>query len=133
VQEDHKFEQFAYDDIKRWARPRPLFVASILLTQDYSHFLRWVMFNSNKSEEEPWSSRHMACVAVAQAHVASVLKGPKATVFDASGMGWVRLIPEHEDNTYTGVGVSYLVPRVFTLLQIGWENIVAGSTGIFAT
>jgi hypothetical protein len=91
------------------------------------------MFNSNKSEEEPWSSRHKACIAVSQIHVKSVLKGPKATVFDGSGMGWVTMIPEHEDNTDTGVGVSYLVPRVFTLLQIGWENIDAGMTGTFAT
>ena len=50
--------------------------------------------------------------------------------FDVWGYAWVYLIsaldggPEDEYDAHTPVGISYLIPRVYSLLQgPGWQNI----------
>ena len=37
-----------------------------------------------------------------------------------------------EDKGYTQVGVSFLVPRVFSLLEIGWHAVDVGTQDVFA-
>jgi hypothetical protein len=52
-----------------------------------------------------------------------VLKGPPPEDFDAKGRGFVELVSLDEKEGEQWVGLSYLVPRVYTLLEgPGWKN-----------
>jgi len=73
------------------------------------------------------------CVAVGQTHLESVLQGPSAEEFDALGQGFVDLVPLDPGAHYTSVGLSYLVPRVYSLLRWGaWHRIEVGDEDVFA-
>ncbi|KAI8939244.1 hypothetical protein NX059_005070 [Plenodomus lindquistii] len=59
----------------------------------------------------------------AQEELETVLEGPPAEEFDADGAGFVVLVSLDEEEDYQHVGLSYLVPRIYTLLEgPGWEN-----------
>lgn len=83
---------------------------------------------------KPFSTRHLACVAISQLHVEEVLKSPAPNRFDALGQGYVALIAAETDDGdegHTGAGLSFLVPRVFSVLEIGWHAVVVGVQGIY--
>ena len=68
---------------------------------------------------------------VRQLQLEQMLKGPPAEEFDASGAGFLTLVSLDEDEDYQMVGLSYLVPRIYTLLGgPGWENIVVDGVAI---
>jgi hypothetical protein len=79
----------------------------------------------------PSTSRHHAFIAVYQHTLHQVLtKAPPAEEFDAYGIGFVTLVSKHENEGRFNVGLSYLVPRVYTLLDAcGWDN-VAPADGV---
>ena len=54
-----------------------------------------------------------------------MLKGPPAEKFDACGAGFLTLVSLDGDEDSQLVGLSYLVPRIYALLEgPGCENIV---------
>jgi hypothetical protein len=76
--------------------------------------------------------RHLACVAVAQFDLETVLNGPPAEEFDVEGSGFVDLISYDAEEGSTSVGLSYLLPRVYALLENGgWELIKGDGESIF--
>lgn len=95
------------------------------------HFKKYIEQSGEKSLGSP---RYRACIAVAQVHVDRVLKkGPKPEKFDAAGMGWVDLVSIDEKEGYVGVGLSYLFPRVYSLLDaLGWHIIDVGTEDVYA-
>lgn len=61
----------------------------------------------------------------------SVLRGPSAEKFDADGFGYVTLVSLKKDEGHMSVGMSYLVPRVYALLEsCGWDNFAVGDTDV---
>lgn len=77
--------------------------------------------------------RGEACIAVEQFYIDRVLsKGPPAAKFDSGGMAWVDVISEDVDEGYTAVGLSYLFPRAYSLLELGWHQIAVGNEDVFA-
>lgn len=95
------------------------------------HFKKYLEQNSEKNLGTP---RHRACIAVVQAHVDRVLKkGPKPEKFDYAGIGWVDLVSVDAKEGYVGVGLSYLLPRVYSLLDaLGWHIIDVGTEDVYA-
>jgi hypothetical protein len=74
----------------------------------------------------------MACMAVSQFHVERVLlNDPPSDVFDVNGNGWVDLISIDPDEGYQAVGLSFLFPRAYSLLVIGWHQIAVGHEDVF--
>jgi hypothetical protein len=58
-------------------------------------------------------------------------EAPSPSEFDAYGRGFVDLISANESEGEMFVGVSYLVPRVYTLLDgCGWDNVYPGECEI---
>ena len=55
-------------------------------------------------------------------HIEAVVEGPPAEEFDASGEGYVMLISRDEEKDVTFVGLSYLLPNIYSLLEIGWST-----------
>lgn len=85
-------------------------------------------------EEESATTRFHACVMVRQIHVERVLNGPPPEEFDAFGMGFVDLVSINKKEGYTSVGASYLLPRVYSLLEtIGWHFVDVGEEDVFCT
>lgn len=83
---------------------------------------------------DEYGQRNMACIAVSQYHVDCVLlEGPPPNVFDVNGMGWVDLISVDPDEGYSAVGLSFLFPRAYSLLDIGWHQIAVGPENVFAS
>ena len=75
----------------------------------------------------------MACIAVSQFHVERVLlDGPPPDVFDVNGNGWVNLISIDPDEGYQAIGLSFLFPRAYSLLEIGWHQIAVGHENVFS-
>jgi hypothetical protein len=66
--------------------------------------------------------RFRACVMVEKCHIEAVAEGPPAEEFDASGEGFVTLVSRDQEEDVTFVGLSYLVPRIYSLLEIGWST-----------
>jgi hypothetical protein len=54
----------------------------------------------------------------------SVFEGPPAEEYDVEGEGSVDLVSLDENEGTQTVGLSFLVPRIYDLLEIGWEQIV---------
>lgn len=76
-------------------------------------------------EKDYWlgTPRHHACVRVDKFLLETVRDGPKPEDFDANGTGFVELVSLDEREGETYVGLSYLVPRIYILLNgPGWEN-----------
>lgn len=74
--------------------------------------------------------RFLACAMVTKGNLQSVLNGPPAEEYDAYGSGrlWLVSIEEDEDQL---VGLSYMVPRIYTLLGgPGWENFATDGVAI---
>ena len=58
-------------------------------------------------------------MTVLQFHVERVLlDGPPPDVFDVYGKVWVDLISIDPDEGYQAVGLSFLFPRAYSLLEI---------------
>ena len=73
--------------------------------------------------------RGMLCIMVGQEHVDSVLRGPPAGEFDAEGRGYVALVSAVDEDDMTYAGLSYLAPRIFSLMGgPGWEMIAEDYT-----
>jgi hypothetical protein len=48
-------------------------------------------------------------------------------------MGWVDLVSVDAKEGYVGVGLSYLFPRVYSLLDaLGWHIIDVGTEDVYA-
>ena len=104
-------------------------------------FRKWV---ENGSEANHATSRHHACVMVDQEALETIFKeGLDPEEFDSFGESWVYLVSKEDEGNgdydaedwiqeedgkrekvwVTRVGLSYLVPRVFELLDgPGWHN-----------
>ncbi|KAF2795651.1 hypothetical protein K505DRAFT_416289 [Melanomma pulvis-pyrius CBS 109.77] len=85
-------------------------------------FARWV---KEGGEKDYWlgTPRHRACIRVDKFLLETVLDGPKPEDFDSIGTGFVELVSLDEREGETYVGLSYLVPRIYILLNgPGWEN-----------
>lgn len=77
-------------------------------------------------------SRFLACVSVEQIHVDGVLNGPPSEEWDGIGEGFVNLVSVNEDEGYTCVGVSYLMPHVYSMVHsIGWHSVDVGEEDVF--
>jgi hypothetical protein len=64
--------------------------------------------------------------------VETVLNGPPAEDFDADGSGFVDLISLDAGEGSTAVGLSYLLPRVYVLLEaLGWDKIKGDGESVF--
>ena len=76
----------------------------------------------------PSTPRHHAFIAVDQVCLETVLKyAPPAEKFDTYGKGFVTLVSHDKREGDFSVGLSYLVPRVYTLLEgCGWDNVYSG-------
>ncbi|KAF2447209.1 hypothetical protein P171DRAFT_430119 [Karstenula rhodostoma CBS 690.94] len=73
----------------------------------------------------PSTARHQAFVAVYQLTLNRILTiAPPPEEFDTDGRGFLSLISHDEREGWFSIGVSYLVPRAYTLLdECGWYNI----------
>ena len=83
------------------------------------------MENNRLSDDWLGTPRFQFCAMVVQSDVDSVLDGPPAEEFDFDGDGVLTIVSLDENEGYQDVGLSYLVPRIYTLLEgVGWSNIV---------
>lgn len=78
----------------------------------------------------------MACIAVSETHVDYVLEGPGPETYSSLTDGFVDLVAldtEEWAQTAQTVGVSFLFPRVYSLIiGCGWDHICIGTDEIFA-
>jgi hypothetical protein len=101
-----------------------------LAANSHSEFANWVK-ECDEEDDFLGTPRFQACAMVTQFEIELMLKGPPADEFDASGAGFLTLVSLDEDEDYQMVGLSYLVPRIYTLLEgPGWENIVEDGVAI---
>jgi hypothetical protein len=87
----------------------------------------------SNAEDDDWlgTPRFLACVMVSAEELDSILDGPPADEFDADGAGFLTLVSLDEDEGDQNVGLSYLVPRIYTLLEgPGWENFATDGVAI---
>jgi hypothetical protein len=62
---------------------------------------------------------------VDESDIKSVLNGPQAKRFDVDGEGSVTLISVDKKEGYQLMGLSFLAPRIYSLLvNMGWGRIV---------
>jgi hypothetical protein len=81
--------------------------------------------DNRQSDDWLGTPRFQFCAMVVQSDVNSVLDGPAAEEFDFDGDGVLTIVSLDEDEGDQDVGLSYLVPRIYTLLEgAGWSNIV---------
>jgi len=74
----------------------------------------------------------MACVAVSQFHLETVLEGPPPESYDTQGLGFVDLISVEPEEGATAVGLSFLLPRVYSLLEgSAWHLVQVGEEDIY--
>jgi hypothetical protein len=77
----------------------------------------------------------MACITVSQFILDQNLdNGPPPEEFDTSGLSCVEMISvssEEELSSYQMVGLSFVFPRAYSLLELGWHQINAGPEDIF--
>lgn len=93
-------------------------------------FAEWV---ESSGENNDWleTPRFLACAMVTKDHLESVLEGPPAEEFDADGSGFLALVSLDEDEGYQLVGVSYLVPRIYSLLEsLGWDGFAVDGVAV---
>ena len=103
---------------------------SRLAANPRSEFANWVK-ECDEEDDFLGTPRFQACAMVTQLELELMLKGPPAEEFDASGAGFLTLVSLDEDEDTQCVGLSYLVPRIYTLLEgPGWENIVEDGVAI---
>lgn len=89
-----------------------------------SEFSKWIK-DCDEEDDFLGLPRFQACAMVTQFQLELMLKGPPAEEFDASRSLLLTLVSLDEDEDSQLVGLSYLVPRIYTLLEgPGWENIV---------
>lgn len=87
-----------------------------------SKFAEWVE-GSGENDDSLGTPRFLACAMVTKDHIESVLEGPPAEEFDTDGSGFLALVSLDEDEGYQLVGASYLVPRIYSLLESpGWDD-----------
>jgi hypothetical protein len=91
------------------------------------------MHTSQHTEEVKFSiSRSLACIAVTQDHVDSVLEGPGPESYD-SAEGFVELVALDPEDGTQAVTISLLFPRVYSLIdRLGSSHIHKGDYDIFA-
>jgi len=82
----------------------------------HRHFKRWIALG----QEEDDSSRFLACIMVDDCidSVDGLLSfgyGPEH--FDHLGTAWVNLVSESVEKDCVAIGISYLIPRAFALLE----------------
>ena len=95
-----------------------------LAANSHSEFANWIK-ECDEEDDFLGTPRFQACAMVTQFQLELLLKGPPAEEFDASGAGFLTLVSLDEDEDSQLVGLSYLVPRIYALLEgPGWENIV---------
>lgn len=97
------------------------------------HFANWVL-DCDEEDDFLGTPRFAVCAMVSKDCLRTVLEGPPAEEFDDLGSGFVRLVlldeEEHEEESQL-VGMSYMVPRIYSLLGgPGWENIVVDGVAI---
>lgn len=63
-----------------------------ILTGVPRRFNQWLEDQREDREREPFSTRHLACVAVSMFHINCILKGPIPTKDDYLGYDWVALM-----------------------------------------
>lgn len=69
------------------------------------------------------SARFKACVMIDSQSLKRVLKGVPPSEFDADQFDAIRLVSVDEDEDEMFVGLSYLMPRFYCLLEVcGWDN-----------
>jgi hypothetical protein len=77
----------------------------------------------------------MACIAVSQFELDQNLDyGPPPEKFDTIGLSCVQLIsinPRERRSSYQMVGLSFVFPRAYSLLELGWHQINAGPEDMF--
>jgi hypothetical protein len=91
------------------------------------------MYTSQHAEEVKFSiPRSLACIAVTQDHVDSVLEGPGPESYD-SNEGFVELVALDPEDGTQAVGISFLFPRVYSLIDgLGFSHICIGEDDVFA-
>ncbi|KAF2637835.1 hypothetical protein P280DRAFT_471995 [Massarina eburnea CBS 473.64] len=91
------------------------------------HFIEHVLptLSPTSSVDFPDSARTHAFLQVNQMLVGLALyKAPPATEFDAYGRGFVGIMSVDEEEGDFDVGISYILPRTYVLLDgIGWDNV----------
>lgn len=93
-------------------------------------FAEWVR-SSGEGDDWLGTPRFLACVMVSKDELDSVLEGPPADEFDADGEGILTLVSTDEDQGYQAVGASYLVPRIYSLLEApGWDDFATDGVAI---
>ena len=94
-------------------------------------FKKWLEETGETDAEWFATSRFMACVAVYKRELDAIFAGPPPSRFDDNGEGFVTLISLDKKERDVSVGLSYLVPRVYVLLQeCGWDNFRVGSLDV---
>jgi hypothetical protein len=91
------------------------------------------MYTSQHAEEVRFSvPRSLACIAVTQDHVDSVLEGPGPESY-SSAEGFVELMALDPEDGTQAVTISLLFPRVYSLIDgLGFSHIHKGDCEIFA-
>ena len=69
------------------------------------------------------SARFKACVMIDSFSLNSVLKRSPASEFDADQFDNIRLVSVNKSEDEMFVGLSFLMPRIYCLLEnCGWDN-----------
>ncbi|PSN72951.1 hypothetical protein BS50DRAFT_568552 [Corynespora cassiicola Philippines] len=85
-------------------------------------FSKWVEENQGQNFF-PGTARFQACVRVNKHALYSVLnKAPPPEKWDTWGKGYVGLVLLNESDEECSVGIAYLVPRIFVLMDCGWDT-----------
>ena len=72
----------------------------------------------------------MACIAVSKTIMNHVREhGPAPEKFDASAITCVNMISVEPRQRYQLVGLSFIIPRAYSLMELGWHQITG--EGIF--
>lgn len=89
------------------------------------------MQDFGEEDERLDTPRFLACAMISQDELDSILEGPPAEQFDADVVGFLTLVPLYEKEGDQLVGLSYLVPRIYTLLEgPAWENFAVDGVAI---
>jgi hypothetical protein len=77
----------------------------------------------------------MACMTASRFEVDQNLDdGPPPEEFDTTGLSCVQLIsidPRETRSSYQMVGLSFVFPRAYSLLELGWHQINTGPEDMF--
>lgn len=104
----------AWGQVEFTSKSRKFYAVGNMNVDTARHFANCIQ---ECEEDDDWlgTPRFQACAMVNQQDLELVLNGPPAEEFDFNGAGFVTLVSLDEEEGDQLVGLSYLVPRIYTL------------------